>query len=971
MATLAAAAMVTPMTSTSLHLDPGHGIELTSGTAYPVVPYSPGEIWGGDNPVEHCNACDLDELLANNKAQSLQSGQPVDPATGDFTTTDTVFSIPVAAGFFGLTLNYDAERADSEGLDPGAYPYSNPGPFGFGWQSNFNTSVYNQGSDVQVNEDNGSEVQFQIDDNSSIDRDGCPDGDYDDTQKYTVANSIVLYCAADRVDAQMGYTSANDYVFDEQGGAESETFNYYGQLIDQGNNANNILLGWGYDVAPGTFGCPSGSEAYCDFETTDALFNDSRQVTLEFNSANQPIKVIAPDGESWAFEYNTATGQLSNIIDVQTGGDQQYGYAEGFPNPYYYDMNQMIDPDSNMTDILYGSNDGQIDGMVSGVIDPSGAETTYSYQNNLCATLTGCFGSDTDQGTTVGYPDGETDADYYQGVVLLTDIYGSSSGPTDTWGFEYAPPIDDQDGPTTETVYFQASSGPYSPVGTALIDPVGNVVYYTDDQENISTYNFYNDSGPNDLDELCWTVQNASGSGTYDNSKCNDPPTSTNQNPVTSYTYDNDGHVLSETDPNGGTTRYGYYDANSGYASGQQCWEAEPTVTATGSVCASGSDADAPTGSTVDLYDPWGNLGQVISDFNSSTEDFTYYDYDLNGDKTYEVPPDGVAQGGFGSNPYETQYVWGSYGQLRQVISPADGGGTSTTSYTYNEDNNVLTETTPASVTSTAYDADGRKCWVMVATTAADTNPCTDAPTSSGTQSVTLYENYVPGTDVPGKVVDPNGNATTYAYGDPRFPTSVTETTEPTVATNQPATQTTFDVYDPYGNVCLSGPGSPPPSCSWSAGDTADTYDLEGQLQSTTDPGDTADPNGVVTDYTYGNPAYPTQPTTVVHGAGTSNAETTNYGYDTGGLQMYSEDNEGHYVSETYDADGRMCWQADLDVWGAQGTCPGTGDTPTGVGVTTYAYNGNDHLSTMVDNNGTSAEATTNIPTTRTATTPR
>ncbi len=951
-------------THQAVRLDTGKNITLASGGG-PVDPYGPGELWSGENPVEHCNACDLDQLLADNKAQSLQPGQMVNPATGDLAVGNTVFSIPADGGFFGLELNYDAQRATSEAQDG-----SSGGLFGKGWQSNFDTSVYESGSTLTVTQDNGSQVFYSLVGTSGGDAD-CPVGDYDDSQKYTTPNSVDVFCAPDRVDAQLGfYSSTNTYLFEPHGGTDTQTFNYYGVKINEGNNVNPILLGFLYDVSPGSGLCPSGTSGTCDIETTDQNIPASRSVVLQL-VGNQVADAVAPTGAgqqaNWNFGYDPTTSQLSVVQNDQTGADQDYGYDTGFGHIYGYDMGSIADPNQvangTKTQIDWTSVDGSVVGMVQGIEDPaSGDYTTYGYQTTTCAEQnSSCYGQDASQIATITYPDGEIDTDYYDGNVLAQDSYGpyanDQTGDVD-WAFNYV--YGPQDGPNQEQVDFGSSQ-----VATAETDTVGNVLEYTD-PNGIATYNFYNDSGPNNLDELCWTVQNASGNG---DTSCNSPPTSTGSNPVTSYTYDSYGHLLSETNPSEDTTRYGYYDVNAGFGAGQRCWEAAPLVSGSGSTCTDGS-TPAPTGSTVDIYDQRGNLGLTETDYNSSSTNYTYYDYDISGQMTYEVPPDGVGQGGYGSNPFETQYSYGDFplGQLQQTIAPAyasTGSATTTTSYTYDLDGNVTSTTGAANVTTTAYDADDRKCWVDVST-AASSNSCSTPPSSSSSSAVTQYLGYVPETDAPTEVVSPpsgneaKGNITQYTYGDARFPTSVTETTYPTVSGNNPTVQHNYSVYDQYGDVCLSGPVSET-SCTWNANDRAFTYNLEGQLESTTDPKDTADQNGVVTNYTYGDNAYPTQPTQVVLGYGTANAKTTTTGYDAAGNEIYAEDNEGNYVSKTYDADGRLCWVAPQDVWTAQGTCPGSSGTPTGAGVTTYAYDGNSNMTTMVDNNGASTQATTSL----------
>jgi len=137
----------------------GHvALTSTPGGVSGFTAYQPDELWGGGNPAEHCISCTATSLLGMDKAQSVQPGQSVNPANGDFSTSVTLFSVPTAGGTFGVSLNYDAQRSIAEGIDPTApnFAYAKPGPFGWGWQSSFNVSLYNSGHSVEIMQANGA-----------------------------------------------------------------------------------------------------------------------------------------------------------------------------------------------------------------------------------------------------------------------------------------------------------------------------------------------------------------------------------------------------------------------------------------------------------------------------------------------------------------------------------------------------------------------------------------------------------------------------------------------------------------------------------------------------------------------------------------------------------------------------------------------------------------------------------------------
>ena len=427
----------------------------------------------------------------------------------------------------------------------------------------------------------------------------------------------------------------------------------------------------------------------------------------------------------------------------------------------------------------------------------------------------------------------------------------------------------------------------------------------------------FNDSGGNDFDELCWSA--APGVAVPSNASCSNPPAGS-----THYTYDAYGHQLTETDPLGNTSYSGYY------TDGMLCWMAEATV-GNGSPCTNNgtSPNGAPTGSTVDEYTQ-GNVTTEIVAYNTSVAQETQNQYNAESELTYTIPPDGASVGSFGSNPYETADSPGLWGLLNEVAPLGR-----TTAYTYDAAGNVLTEIDPAGVTTKTYDADGRACWSLRATTASS-NGCTAWPTGA-----TIY-GYVANTGTVSAEVDPDGNYTNYAHADYQHPT------EPTLTTDAMGVAVTFDVYDTWGDVCLTGPGNPSaPSCPTSAaatplGDTSSLLNAEGQLTSTTVP------TGETTTYGFTNSAFPTYPTSMTN----PSTKTTFYAYDADGKQVSTTDPESNVITTAYDADDRVCYSAPV------ATSAACGSPPSGTGVTVNTWNAADERTQMVDNYGTSSSAT-------------
>ena len=883
---------ITPIATSGSH----QNAELTSGTT---PTYSPGELWGGGSPDETCMTCTADELLGDSGGQSTKPDQPVNPTIGDYTTTNSLFSIPAAGGDLSMNLSYDSEAA--------AYQVATTtyaGPFGWGWESELTSSLNVSGSDVTVDQPNGSQDEF-----TQATADGCPTGDYEDFQKYTIANSLNAYCASSRLDAQLGSYGSYGYLVDEGSGAVTG-YGWTGSLVFTGTRSDNAAIQFTYNQTPGTGNCPSETGAVSCFNETDAA---GRAVTAEDDAYGLVTYVSDPAGEQWLMGYD-GSGDLASVEDLQLLSTQRYDYNLGAPSPYNHNMAHEYTPNGNTTTIGYYTY-----GMVDGVVDPTTTEdTTYSYSDTTCAaTTTDCVKAGVSQNTTVTYPDGEIDTDWYFGGVLQGDSFGATAnyGSGDqVWAFNYGYGLP-QDAWITETITL-----PDRQPATIVTDAVGNVVSYTDPNGN-TTHSMYNDTGGNDLDELCWTA--APNVTVPLDASCSSPPFGS-----TYYTYDSNGNQLSETDPLGNTTYSGYY------ANGLLCWTAEATV-GNGSPCSGSgtSPSGAPTGSTAYEYVN-GNVSWQTVAYNTTYAQTTQTAYNSESEPTFMIPPDGISSGALGStNPYQTAYGYTGYGRLASVAAPVGD----TTNYTYDADGNQLTESDPGGVTTTTYDSMDRPCWSLRASSASGAG-CT-SPAPSGSTSYTYLN------DNTSSVTDPDGNTTRYTYADPSYPNKPTLTTDPM------GTDVTFDVYDAFGEACVTGPGNPYPSGAPSCptvgsppplGDTGYVYNDEGQLQATTDP------SGQTTSYGYTNVAFPTDPTSMTNPL----TKTTSYSYDADGNLILATDPAGNKISTGYDADGRECYTDPVQ------TTAACGSAPSQVGLTTFSYNAADERTQMVDNSGATGQAT-------------
>jgi RHS repeat-associated protein len=203
--------------------------------------------------------------------------------------------------------------------------------------------------------------------------------------------------------------------------------------------------------------------------------------------------------------------------------------------------------------------------------------------------------------------------------------------------------------------------------------------------------------------------------------------------PATSvtYSYDADGNMVSETDPNGGTTTYTYNSLNQ-----------EIAVT------------DPLDHTTTTTYDADGNVATVTDPLGHVTS----YVYDARDQLVSETDPSG---GG------TTTYTYDLAGNLTSVTDPDDN----VTSYTYNADNQEATETSPTGgVTTYTYDLDGDLTQtvdplgrIIEYGYDADNRETTEKwlPVGGGTAFYTMTITY----DAAGRETEVKDNDSEYSYG--------------------------------------------------------------------------------------------------------------------------------------------------------------------------------------------------------------
>ena len=645
--------MTSPPPGNGVLIGPGGSrlhIQRTSGPGSSFTPYSPNELWGGGNMAENCLPCNFQAASGEPAGQSLQPGQQVNPATGDFTYSQSLFSVPTTGGSLGVNLVYDSQEAAyligcSLG-GCGAIPQSWP-DFGFGWRADqFPTEATETVSGVTISatvtEPDGAQVSFQDVGIATT----CGTGSASSTTSYTVTGSSDNFCAPLRVDAQLGFIDGYTTLY-VQGGKEIVTFGEYGLPALEGNIGFSTSAGLiGYHTVletAGTGTCParvvSGSILGCYWVSDSA----SRDLTIavgypeaDSSNPNAVLMVLDPGASAGLttnqpyniyWDQNGLPGgaldepQLflsQNDSSIGTFFEWQFDGSVYQENMTYEESLNPADGGENITYYNATEDSGYYYGMVYSTSDHIGPSVTYfTYNDANCGQ---CLGVDQSIVTSISYPDGEWDQDTYGEGILQKEIYGTDSVYV-TIGYN---------------VTYPSGSDPWitekftTPAGTttAYANGVGDIVQLVD--ANHDTFDSpYNN---NNFDEACWSAPVTPGSP---------PDTCSVGAPVGASTYSyslTNGELMWAEDPNGYQTRFGYNDSMG------ICWVAPPTVTAAGSQCGAtyaSPSGHAPVGSTAYQYDTKGDLVCKYVDFGDSSGQTTAEAiYDIDGEMTASYPPD-------------------------------------------------------------------------------------------------------------------------------------------------------------------------------------------------------------------------------------------------------------------------------------------------------------------------------------------
>ncbi len=918
-------------------------------TSYPL--YSQGEFFEGSNPSAVCYTCTAADITGSAPpSESLDGGAGVDPVTGDFSTSNALFGGAGQTDSLGLSLNYDAQLAQSE-LNAGTGALN---LFGVGWNSNFGASatLLTSGgtTSATINQGNGSQVTF-TQSGSGGTATTCPSGDYSTTNKYTWTSSSHQWCALASVQGQLDDIPTSQILFYENGGQFEEAFAWTGALTYQGPSPSiaadqsSIF----YNVAPGSQSsfttnpeqkCPTSAYECTIINSGDA----QRDIVEAQNSSGQTTEVIDPSGVTYALSYDSHNNltAIESYANQTTPSTWHYLYDTSQASPNSSDMIEIYDPDSGVgsspsfssgavhsTAMVY-NNSGSDSGMVSSIIDGTGATTSYSYAD---ACQSGqCFPLNAAQQTTITYPaqvpyPGGTAAspveveNYVSGVESSTKLgSASNSYNSETWTYGWT--FGYGAGNSTETINYPDSLSGTSPQATVTLDAAGNVVQTENVSGDYATSD-YNDVGGNDLPELLWSYP---GSATT-------PGSAPSGSEV--YTYNGYGQPVTATDPLGNVTKYGYYSSGS-----ELCYVAPPTVTISGSppACSGAGTAGPSTtpaiGSTAFTYDGYGDVKAEAKDYldtaTGADPQTATASYNVMGDLLWSISPPGQGGSQSSSNPYAEVITYTPANISATVTPPGEG----TTTNTYDAALNLVVSVTPAETTTTVFDADSRPCYQVVESWSPTGLSCSSA-NQGGSHAFT----YVPGSTDVATSTDANLNTTSYYYGDQAYPNEATEVVDSSAAALQ------YRAYNDFGDVCVSGDVSlasqqaTSSQCATLSGDTSTVVNALGNEASITDP------SGNTITNAFTNSSYPTAITSSTNAL----SKVTSYSYDIDGNVVKTTNPDSTVVNTAYDANGRVCTQSDTTT--SYGCGSGSGNS----GVANYTYNGASDRTSMVSYSPSSA----------------
>lgn len=654
--------------------------------------------------------------------------------------------------------------------------------------------------------------------------------------------------------------------------------------------------------ADGSFTAPPGARSTLAAVSGGWELSTPDHSKLRFDSNGRLQSIRNARGKGVTVGYD-ATGVLSSVTDaggrvlaITTGSGHltSIRLPDGRTTSYTYANDRLTKvQDADGAVVTYGYD---VAGRLATITDALGHKqltTTYNpasgrviAQQDLLGKTTHFEWDSGNQESRVTDPDGVVTRDGFKDNVLLytrngnldTNVYRYDSGLNlqvtgEPRGTQVESGFDARGNLTSQTVLgaggTQSSSVTYDGANNMLsrTDPRGRLVSFTYNQFNqpvtgtdgeghVTRFGY--DAGTGLLTSV---TDGLAHTTTYGYDAAGDLVTATDPTGAkTTTAFDATGRVTSTTDPLGHKTTFDVYDAHDRVRR-----QTDPlghfTLTEYDNAGRLVTKTDANNAHTTYVYDDENRLTKLIDSdlrttayaytdagrLRSTTDgagDVVSYTYDLAGRIATTTSPRGHAAGADPAQ-FTTTYTYDVDGNLLTEAHPYPGGGTVTSSYTY-DDRDLQTSMTDGlgKTTRYGYDASGNQTSV--------TDPLDRTTTTD-------YD----GNEQQTKVTDPLGHATTYGY-------------------------------DAAGNLVSQTTAS--------GAKTTYGYDAANRLTSTTSPRGNvtgADPNAFTTRYAYDAAGHRTKTTNPL-------GQTETVGYDAAGRAVSRTDANGHATKYTYDNADRL-----------------------------------------------------------------
>jgi RHS repeat-associated protein len=741
-------------------------------------------------------------------------GDPVNTATGGFTTTTTDLSVAGAGVPLALTSSYRSLLAQdqvSNDLSPGA--------LGYGWSDNLGMSISldTESGAATVTEEDGAQITF---------------APYSAQTSPWWCTPTVDYCpTAPRSIATLNHNADGTWTFVRTlQGTTTFQFNAAGELDEVADAAGDSISA--STGTPGSGQCPA-SAASCTVWTSSLT---ARTITLVFNGTGQLLEAVDEAGNTTSFcafgqscapSSGGQSGDLASITrwsGTPAAETTEFTYdSTNADAALQHDMLTDVPPGGgpgDETTNTYGSG-----GRVTAQSTPGGAQYTFAYSGSSYAEDNGS--ADGGSTTVVSYPNGTgsgepstTDVyDYVDGTLQTENVDTTGIDKTESYVRDLTTliptSVTDLEGNTSSaTVGGTNGTSPPSGDVTSSTDATGNTTLYAYTADNL----LYCTVKPAEVQNgvSCPTSPPAS------------PPAPGAADPDLGATisfYNDSDQLTATTDALGNTTTYAYTPAGHGVPAGLQYCSVDPVGYQKAVACPA-------YGAT--------HVG------GTTTETF-----DAAGDVVTTTDPDGAS----------TTDAYGTSGHPGLVSSTTDPDRTKTT-YTYDAAGQVSEQVVSfhsySATTKNAYDSEGRLYCTVAPSESVKGVTCPATPPSSPPTGTPGYTDTI--YNAQGEVTSttsPIGGTTQYAYDGSgnryctvapseyakgkRCPSS--PPSSPPTITTDPYLGMTIDTFDALGHeVQETNP---------LGGITLDTYDPDGNLTETQVESDSSSDPTVTTDYTY------------------------------------------------------------------------------------------------------------------------